>query len=261
MTEFTGRATGPHGMPSDEKSPALKLRTGPWERVRHQVSNRARDQIEQNSPLRNLISGLQNSGKVVVFGGFLRDIAHNLLNKDSIRSRDIDLVVDGTLDVALPHTRRTRFGGTKGVLPNGTIFSYWELENTYAFRRRLLTANLSNLAASADFTINAIVLDLDTWLIHDDGALSDIVRRTIRFQCPGYFDFSPEFYCFRAIDFAIRLGYRLDDRARKYVRSNLQSCGFEAFHIAGASHNPEYDKERLKFLYQAALRLSSVSEE
>lgn len=199
--------------------------------------------------VKGFIGFLSGFGKVVVFGGFVRDAIHNYLHNDKQKYRDLDLVVLGHF-----HTHRggpqNNFGGYRKLFADGLRIDYWTLDSTYAFNKGLFKPSLSNLPCTTVFTINACVFEPKESVLYECGAIDAIAERRICFNCKDYLNVFPEYQAFRAIDFSQRLRYLLDEPVLEFVRNTLAEIPFSAFSKAVRRHRPEMLVAELEKIYQ-----------
>jgi len=173
-----------------------------------------------------LLDQLIRRGEAVLFGGFVRDALHRAAHNGLVQHRDLDVVVDGAVP---PSEERTKLGGWRRRLPSNTIVDYWALEQTYAFKLQLFAPSLANLPKTTVFTINACYFSLTSHKIREDQATTDIIRKRIAFNCRGYLDAFPELQSFRALDYAERLGYDLEDEVSEFVTRTVKRGSREEF--------------------------------
>jgi hypothetical protein len=195
------------------------------------------------------IRSLQKLGRVVVFGGFVRDALHESIHGEALPLRDIDLVVDGSLPND-PADARNHFGGSRRELHGGLKLDCWALSTTLAFRRDLVPARLENLVGTTVYTINGCYLDIASGALNAETAVRDVQDRTIAFNCRGYLDTYPEYQAFRAIDLAERLRYSLQASVDEFVKSTLRGAGVQAFTREVRAHRPTVGDEVLERLFQ-----------
>src|ERR1700677_2492866 len=194
--------------------------------------------------LGKLVEELSASGPVVIFGGFVRDRIHNLAHCAKRTSRDIDLVVCGTLRDTQPQgVLRNNFSGYRRRLADNLTADYWELDKTYAFRQGIFKANVENLPLTTVYTLNACVFDLVNLRLTEHRAIASIAKRTISFNCKEYLNKFPNYQAFRAMDFAERLEYTLDDEVQFFVREQIRDSTLEGFVDAVQSHRKEITKK------------------
>jgi len=104
-----------------------------------------------------------SKGQVLAFGGVPRDLL--FFEKPT---RDLDLVVTGLTNDSLAKIfsriliRRTRFGGLQCLLKRKRFLDIWSLEETWAFKKRILSPTIENLPLSVFLTTDAVVVDLKT---------------------------------------------------------------------------------------------------
>jgi predicted nucleotidyltransferase len=207
--------------------------------------------ISDREEVKAFIKFLAGFGKVVVFGGFVRDAIHNTLHADKQSFRDLDLVVVGTFGNGKDGPRNN-FGGYRKLFADGLKIDYWTLDSTYAFSHALVLVkpSLETLALTTVFAINACVFDPATSTLHENGAISAISERRISFNYKGYLDLFRAYQAFRAVDFAERLRYRLDEEVSAFVRDTLSATTLPEFIRSVQSHRPNISERRLAEIHQ-----------
>jgi predicted nucleotidyltransferase len=205
--------------------------------------------ISDREEVKAFIKFLSGFGKVVVFGGFVRDAIHNALHADKQTFRDLDLVVLGTFGNG-KNGPRNNFGGYRKLFADGLKIDYWSLASTYAFSHALVKPSLETLALTTVFTINGCVFDPATCTLHENGAISAISGRRISFNNRGYLDLFRAYQAFRAVDFAERLRYRLDEEVSVFVRDTLSATTLPEFIRSVQSHRPNISERRLAEIHQ-----------
>jgi hypothetical protein len=206
--------------------------------------------IASNPLFAGLIQNLSTQGRLVIFGGFVRDRIHNVVHRDKLHSRDIDLVLCGTLKDSPDEVSQTNFGGQRRQIDGELKVDYWELQKTYAFRRGLFEPKLENLPLTTVYTVNACFFDLSDGRLVEHGAVRDITNRVIAFNCAGYLDAFPEYQAFRAMDLAHRLEYQLDVDVRTFVRSRMDQSTPEEFLLAVHKHRKDVTSEDVGKMYR-----------
>ena len=217
----------------------------------HQIEQSVQLAFEEattlNPPLADLVRELSLNGRIVIFGGFVRDRIHSLVHRAERRSRDIDLVVCGTLDQGAPEALRTNFGGHRRSAGDNLTVDYWELEKTYAFRFNKVPfpAIIENLPRTTVFTLNACLFEIDAGRLIEHQAIADIAARRIAFNCRDYLDVFPVYQAFRAIDLAQRLDYTLDSEVSLFVRAQIDRSTLQEFLHAVQIHRREATEEQI----------------
>jgi hypothetical protein len=201
--------------------------------------------IAANPLFAGLLRDLSVQGRLVIFGGFVRDRIHNFVHGDNLPSRDIDLVLCGSLKDSPGEALQTNFGGRRRRIDGNLKVDYWELEKTYAFRRGLFESKLENLPLTTVYTVNACFFDLPEDRLVEHEAVRDITNKTIRFNCSSYLDVFPEYQAFRAMDLAERLRYQLDGNVRAFVRSRIDQSTTEEFLLAVQKHRKDVTREEV----------------
>jgi hypothetical protein len=114
--------------------------------------------LEERPALRIFLTELTKHGDILLFGGAVRDI---LAHKSP---RDYDFVVtlrSSLLDgiVAAYDFCKNRFGGYKFAL-DGLKIDVWALNDTWAFRNKLLSSAPENLTETVFLNIDSIAINL-----------------------------------------------------------------------------------------------------
>ncbi|PZV16429.1 MAG: poly(A) polymerase [Pseudanabaena sp.] len=181
--------------------------------------------------------------QLYLVGGTVRDFLLNLATDD------LDLVVDGNHPLVI-NGEEAEGWGVKLARSLQAIYPDTKLEIHGKFQTAALTwsdglwidiatartefypypAALPEVAASSiqqdlyrrDFTINALALHLNGsqsgQILDFFGGLEDIENRTIRVLHPNSFIEDPT-RIIRAVRFAVRLGFQIDERTREYAQS------------------------------------------
>lgn len=207
------------------------------------------DLLVNREDVKGFIGFLSGFGRVVVFGGFVRDAIHNYLHNDKQKYRDLDLVVLGHFQ-SHRGGPQNNFGGYRKLFADGLKIDYWTLDSTYAFNKGLFKASLPNLPRTTVFTINACVFEPKESALYECGAVQAIAERRICFNCKDYLNVFPEYQAFRAIDFSRRLRYALDEPVLDFVRNTLAEVPFSVFSQAVRRHRPEISGAELERIHQ-----------
>ena len=196
--------------------------------------------------LKELFAYLRTAGPIALFGGFVRDRIHKFVHREAIRSRDVDLVVDGPLPARREGEQQNNFGGRRCAISAAVRVDYWELRSTYAFRKGLFAATLENLPKTTVYTANACVFDLQRRQLTDHHAVEHIARRAVAFNCRSYLDVFPDYQAFRAIELAARLGYAVDHEVSQFVKSRFNLTPWASFVAAVQQHRPDLTADHLR---------------
>ena len=206
--------------------------------------------VAASPALAELVEKLSASAPVLIFGGFVRDRIHNLVHCAKRTSRDIDLVLCGKLRERPQRVVRNKFSGYRRRLADDLTVDYWELDKTYAFRRGIFEPTVKNLPLTTVYTLNACVFDLLNLRLTEHRAISSIAKRAISFNCKDYLNKFPKYQAFRAIDFAHRLDYRLDDEVKCFVRKQIHNSKLEQFVDAVKIHRREITTKAIKEMFE-----------
>jgi len=167
----------------------------------------------------------QHGGRALIVGGWVRD---RLMSRDS---KDIDLEIYG---IDAPRLRRLleEWGRVETVGESFQVYKVGGLDVSLPRRESKAgrghrgfdvtgdpTMSVEDAARRRDFTVNAIAWDplTDEYLDPFDGR-GDIVRRLLRVVDPARFG-DDSLRVLRAVQFAARLEFTLDDAARELCRA------------------------------------------
>jgi len=199
----------------------------------------------------DLIRMLGELNEVVIFGGWVRNAIHDYINKSQISFNDIDLVVDGQIDMKLNKiAQRNNFGGYRIKINGNKIIDIWELDQTLAFKKNIFNSSLSNLLKSTVFTINSVMFSINKKKVTNYKAIEDIERKYIQFNCKDYLNIYPELQSFRAIKFASDLGYILDSDIRAFIINCIKKTTREQFLKSVKIHKHWISKEEINDVYR-----------
>lgn len=199
--------------------------------------------LSENPGLEDLFSRLARHGRPVIFGGFLRDQIHNYTHGAALSSRDLDIVVDGTIQDPPKEAEINNFGGYRYRLAHGLKIDCWELSRTYAFNLGLFKSTLNNLVLTTIYSVNACFFDISDNRLVDHHAVTTISQKKILFNCVGYLDRFPEYQAFRAIELVRRLGYELHQDILYFVQSTLRRSDPSHFAEAVRKHRPDLSEK------------------
>lgn len=184
--------------------------------------------VAGDSGFGGLVAALQQRRlRVVVFGGWARDrLAEHLIGIQKA-SRDIDLVCDGTVPVAdvFPSgSVRNPFGGV-GIDGSVIHVDAWNLSETFLIQRYSLPIDFSELPATADYNINAIVFRpaqffSDASLL-DGGAGEALRRRELDFMADDVAQ--PRIQAARSVMLSTRFRMRLSETVRQFIVDTCRS--------------------------------------
>jgi len=123
-----------------------------------QVNEHFEKLLKERSALRIFLSELTKYGDTLLFGGAVRDILSNKSPRDydfvvTLRSCLLDRIV-ASYDFI-----RNRFGGYKFVL-DGIKIDVWTLNNTWAFKNKLVSLAPENLTETVFLNIDSIAINL-----------------------------------------------------------------------------------------------------
>jgi len=212
--------------------------------LERQIKRDIDDIVRKIPQLADFLSQLGRQGRVVVFGGFVRDCIHNHFHGQSISPRDLDLVIDGTIPPG-EEGPKNNFGGRRRLLGRELKIDFWELRSTYAFSKGLFTPTLANLPLTTVYGVNACFFALDDARLVESGAVDDIAKRVISFNCTDYLEKFPQYQAFRGIELAHRLGYGLHERVLNFAKSQIRESPREVFVRAIQDHRPNMTAEEI----------------
>jgi hypothetical protein len=228
--------------------PAWSLTDDAWRRrLAKHVQSRFNNLIDGCSLLNTWLKQSQKSGgKVLVFGGFVRDSIHSFVHSQHPDPRDLDLVVDGIADIR-SNAVQNHFGGRRWETDGGLRVDCWDLASTYAFCHDLISpATVENLPRTTVYRLNGCCLDLGSGMLYGEEAIADIFARRVAFNCKDYLYEFPQYQAFRAIDLAERLCYELDDEVKEFISQTLRTAGAQLFEHQVREHRPDLDASFLR---------------
>lgn len=135
------------------------------------------NKLQEDGDIKQFLDTLSSRGKVLLFGGAIRDW---LLGNNP---KDIDFVVDCP-DAALKFldkykAEKNRFGGYKLYL-KGTKIDLWALETTWAFKNdKTLLPTLPTITRTAFLTLDAIAYSTDSGEIYENGFEKTLESRVL----------------------------------------------------------------------------------
>lgn len=173
------------------------------------------------------IEVMQKRGiKAVVFGGWVRDRLHEIVNSVDHPSNDIDMVASGSssiVDILGDHATPTVFGGA-GRMESTIYFDAWDLPNTFHIKRYSLSLTFETLPTTADYTINSIIFKpaqlFDRPEIFEIGAISAVEDKIVEFQSNTVI--LPKIQAARAVNLAAKLDFDLSATVKQFIR---EICG------------------------------------
>jgi hypothetical protein len=184
--------------------------------------------LASDAGLRTLVAAMQKKElKAVVFGGWARDrLAEHLLGRTHT-SRDIDLVSHGVhpvADVFPAGSSRNPFGGV-GFDSSCIHVDAWNLSETFLLQRHALPVKFSELPATADYNVNAIIFQPAQFFhqtgLLDRGAGQALSEREIDFMADEVAQ--PCVQAARSVILSTRLELRLSDTVRRFVRDKCRT--------------------------------------
>ena len=113
-----------------------------------------------------LIELLESSGNVIIFGGAIRDF---VLDR---QPRDYDFVID-TKNSISDYLRnynyiKNSFDGYKVLLSEARL-DIWALKDTWAFKKGIITQDISNLTKTVFFNADAVAVNITTGQVFESG--------------------------------------------------------------------------------------------
>jgi hypothetical protein len=150
--------------------------------LRRRIDNYIGSPSGKSADIARIISLLSRAGNVLLFGGFVRDIA---LFGTRAQPSDIDLVVQvrpgAKLDELLGEMRasRNRYGGFR-FSSGRWNFDAWDLEHTWAFRSGLVPGTgVDALLRTTFFDWDAIAYDFERRQLHCEERYFEIIASRI----------------------------------------------------------------------------------
>lgn len=215
------------------------------------VKNKYQILRETYTEFDDLIRRIGDTNEVVILGGWVRNAIHQYMHKSKISFNDIDLVVDGQIDMKFNKiARKNNFGGYRININGNKKIDIWELRQTLAFRKNIFNSSLSNLLKTTVFTVNSIMFSIKLNKLANYNAIEDIERKFIRFNCKDYLNIYPELQCFRAIKLANNLGYVLDSDIRSFIINCIKKVSPEQFLKSVKVHKYWVSKEDINEIYR-----------
>lgn len=235
-------------LPADRKKPSrVPCAAGTTPAALQFVQNAFDLLVASDDGLAVLVADMQKKGlQVVVFGGWVRDRFAEFLLGRTQASRDIDFVSHGDHPVATVFpagATRNPFGGV-GFDSSRIHIDAWNLSETFLFQRHNLPVDFSELPATADYNVNAILFQPAQFFRKPgllDGGAGDALQK-------GELDFmadevaQPRVQAARALILSTRLELRLSDMVYRFVVDTCKIHGaMEAVQDGIATYcPPEY---------------------
>lgn len=164
---------------------------------------------------------VEGGSKAVVFGGWARDRAIEVVRGQSIQSRDIDMVTDGVIEISAVVGReheRNVFGGF-GVAASRIHLDIWSLQETFLIKKNGLPKEFESLLATTDFFCNSIIFFPEEIFGEpfslEQGAIASIRDGVIGF-CAEEIPI-PELQVVRVLVTSIRLGLSIPDEVKRFI--------------------------------------------
>ncbi len=234
-----------HQLPIDRKKPNREPLLASTKPAAREFVQAAFDSLlASDAGLATLVAAMRKKGlQAVVFGGWARDRLAEYLSGRQHTSRDIDLVSYGghpVADVFPPGASRNPFGGV-GFDSSRIHVDAWNLSETFLFQRHALPVKFSELPATADYNVNAIIFQpaqffRQTGLL-DCGAGEALHKQELDFMADEVAQ--PCVQAARAVILSIRLGLCLSDTVRQFVRDTCRTHdAVEAVHGGIAAYCP-----------------------
>lgn len=180
-----------------------------------------------------LFNGLAAAGDVVLFGGAVRDIV------DGVTPRDYDIVFNPKQEVNLEDFlvgtkyRKNRFGGYSFSLENHK-FDLWLLENTWAFRERLVDLSIDNLVNTVFFNIDSVAVNLSSSNVYADKYLNAMETKMLDIILPD--NPFPSLCVLRAFVFKNKKGLNFSRRINDYIKTWITSVCSPIDELAAIQH-------------------------
>ncbi len=193
------------------------------------------------SPLLTALRRITDKGlPAMLFGGSVRDV---LLKGPSTEPRDVDVVVDASLDDLTQLfkdilIRKTRFGGLH-LNARGWKIDVWPLSQTWAFRElRVGSRDWESLTRTTFLNIEAVAVDISSRpggrRVRALGFFEGIKERTLDINLEE--NPFPELAAVRALITASTLNYGLSKRLARYVSYHLKMVPLEQLEKTQIAH-------------------------
>lgn len=173
---------------------------------------------------KRFIKTLSTVGELIFFGGSIRDYYFN--NGYTDIPRDFDIAIKLNYDqkgqfediVGQQHYRKNRFGGYKVNIEN-IEFDIWNFEDTWAFRKKKLTAEEKNLIKSVYLSIDGIAYNFNQDTLYDQELKWSIENKLITIVLKD----NPQknLNLLRALVFKKRYGFELSNELKEEYRKSL----------------------------------------
>ncbi|MDU9691126.1 hypothetical protein O0Q50_08105 [Priestia aryabhattai] len=142
------------------------------------------NKILSNRPnAQKMVKSLENQSELLLFGGSIRDYMDNKFNEVP---RDFDIVLsNSTLNVLKNiqaikcSVRSNKFGGYK-VLVDDLVFDFWHLEDTWAFKKKIVPFNnISDLNKTVFLNIDAAFYNLNNECFYEKEFLDGLNNKIL----------------------------------------------------------------------------------
>ena len=143
---------------------------------------------------------------------------------------DIDLVVDGVINENnLPPFLKSNLGGYRVNISNKKHADFWNLNDTYAFRKGYMTPSIYNLTKSTVFTINSVVYDTKENKLIESQSIQDIIRGKIQFNFKKYLYAFPDLQIYRIYTYKNKYNFKIDKAVVKFLKNYKRKTPVKEF--------------------------------
>jgi hypothetical protein len=181
-------------------------------------------QEDISNPLSHLIALFPPQAFLLIIGGALRNFIIKYFYEDAPPTIDIDIIIGG-LGANFPmgktlrseKFKNTDFGGVRWY-PKKSSFSFdlSLLDNFLPIRKFHLEPDRTQLLATIDFDVNALMLDVKQHRFHEKGAITAIRKKTIGFNSDKIYD--KGFLAYRLLLIRHKIGFYPSRDAFKFLR-------------------------------------------
>jgi len=164
---------------------------------------------------------------IFIAGGAIRNIIINIIHGNAPLTRDIDLFI-GWIEKDYPlgknlageNIQKTDLGGLRWY-PSSSDYVYdiSLLPNFIIIDKYKLAPTINNLLTSIDFTVNAVIYDVVYKEFYEQGCISSIKKRIIKFNTQRFA--SKLMLAYRIFLIRHKTGFFLSQRVFTYVKSQI----------------------------------------
>lgn len=181
-------------------------------------------QEDISKPLNRLIDLFPKEAFLLIIGGALRNFIIKHLYGDAPPTCDIDIIIGGlgakfSMEKTLIREKfeNTDFGGVRWF-PDKSSFSFdlSLLDNFLPIKKFHLEPDRTNLFATIDFDVNALMMDVKKHQFHEKGAITAIKKKTIGFNANKIYD--KGFLAYRLLLIRHKIGFYPSREAFRFLR-------------------------------------------